>query len=144
MEQSNYQCSITAPVTPQQAYEGIANVAGWWAKNFRGSALNTGDTFTVQFGKTNVTFEITEAVPGKKVIWKVTDCYLDWLNDKTEWNNTSVLWEITSSNGTSKIDMTHIGLKPKMECYNDCKEGWNGHITNSLSRLLTTGAGAPE
>ena len=144
MEQKNYHCSIAANITPEQAYSGIANVAGWWAKNFKGKALNLGDIFTVQFGETNVTFEIIEAIPGKKVVWKVTDCYLHWLNDKTEWNGTTIVWEITTANGMTKIDMTHVGLTPVVECYNDCKKGWDGHITGSLFKLVTEGFGKPE
>jgi hypothetical protein len=106
-------------MTPDEAYAKIANVGGWWAKRFKGKALNMNDTFTVEFGETKVAFEITEAMPGKKVVWKVTDCYLHWLNDKTEWKGTTIVWDITATNGTTKIDMTHVGLKPGIECYND-------------------------
>ncbi len=144
MEQKNYHCSIAANITPDQAYAGIANVAGWWAKSFKGKALNTGDTFTVQFGKTSVAFEIIEAMQGKKVVWKVTDCYLDWLHDKTEWMGTEIVWEITATDGVTKIDMTHVGLTPVVECYNDCRKGWDGHITGSLLKLVTEGVGKPE
>ena len=144
MEQKNYHNSITAAVTPAQAFAGIANVGAWWAKSFKGRAMNPGDKFTVQFGETKVDFEITEAIPEKRVVWHVTDCYLPWLNNKTEWTGTSVEWDISSNAGATQIDMTHIGLFPGVECYEDCKTGWNGHITGSLHNLLTKGAGQPQ
>ncbi len=65
MEQKNYHSSITAAITPQEAFASIANVNAWWAKNFKGRATTLGDTFTVQFGDTKVDFEIVEAIPGK-------------------------------------------------------------------------------
>ena len=144
MEQTNYHCGISAPISPDQAYANIANVAGWWTKSFQGKALATGDTFTVVFGKTNVAFEIIEANPGHKVVWKVTDCYLDWLTDKAEWKDTTIVWELTPENGGTKIDMTHVGLKPGIECYEDCKKGWDGYIAGSLFKLVTEGAGRPD
>ena len=144
MKNLDYHSSIAANVTPKEAFAGIANVGGWWAKNFKGSALKKGDTFTVEFGKTNVNFEITEAIPEKKSVWKVTDCYLDWLNDKKEWKGTEVVWEIASKGAETQIDMTHVGLTPDVECYNDCFAGWNGHINGSLNNLLKDGKGQPE
>jgi len=143
MEKHNYHSNITANVTPQQAYANIANVGGWWAKSFKGSALKEGDTFTVTFGTTSVAFCISEAVPGKKVVWHVTDCYLPWLNDKTEWTNTDIVWELTAQDNATKIDMTHVGLVPGVECYEMCDKGWNGHIYDSLQQLLTKGTGKP-
>ncbi len=144
MEQKNYHSSITAKISPKEAFHSIAMVDAWWAINFNGDATNTGDTFTVQFGDTKVAFEITEAIPEKKIVWKVTDCYLPFLQDKTEWNGTSVDWEISSENDTTRIDMTHIGLVPGIECYEACNSGWNGHILGSLNNLLNGGQGQPK
>jgi hypothetical protein len=42
-------------------------------------------------GRTFVDFEITELIPNKKVVWKVTDCHLPWLKNKKKWNNTEVV-----------------------------------------------------
>ena len=94
--------------------------------------------------KTFVDFLISELVPDKKVIWKVTDCNLHWIKTKKEWNNTEVVFEITSEKNKSKIDFTHIGLVPGVECYNDCEAGWNGHVTKSLADFINEGKGQPE
>ena len=143
MEQKNYHSSITANISAKEAFASIANVNAWWAKNFKGKAQNVGDTFCVQFGDTTVDFEITEAIPNKKIVWKVTNCHLPWLKDKTEWNGTEIIWEISSHGNVTQIDMTHVGLVPEVECYEQCNAGWNRHITGSLFKLITEGTGQP-
>src|SRR5437879_1945118 len=139
MEQHDYHRSIAADMAPQQAYEKIADVSGWWAKDFKGSALKNGDTFTVSFGTTWVEFKIADAEPGKKITWLVTDCHLQWLSDIKEWNNTSVEWAIKPENGGSRIDMIHHGLRPGIECWNACENGWDGHLLSSLQNLVNKG-----
>lgn len=145
MSEQNYQCSITANVSAKEAMDKISQVNLWWVANIEGSSKELNDIFTVRFsGDTFVTFKITEYVPDKKVVWYVTDCYLSWLKDKTEWNNTKVDWEISTDNNSTTINMTHIGLTPEVECYDGCVKGWNQYVKDSLLKLLTTGEGLPQ
>ncbi|HTA84442.1 MAG TPA: SRPBCC domain-containing protein [Bacteroidia bacterium] len=144
MKTQDYHTSISAKVSAEEAIKKINQVNLWWAKNFKGKAEKLNDSFTVQFGKAFVDFKISELVPGKKVVWKVTDCNLEWINNKKEWNGTDVVFELTKKGNLTQIDFTHIGLIPGVECYNDCETGWNGHLKNSLKELLTTGKGSPE
>jgi len=138
----DYTCTIAVDATPQEAIDAIGRVSDWWAKNYKGRSQDTGDVFTVTFGETFVTFRI-EVVPGKKVTWYVTDCNLHWLKDKKEWLDTQAIWEISRQKDTTQIQMTHIGLVPEVECYENCEAGWNEHIKESLYSLLTTGKGTP-
>ena len=144
MKQQNYQCSIAANFTPGDAFDGINQVNEWWAKNFEGSSKKLNDIFTVRFGETFVTFIVTESIFGKKIAWLVTDCYLPWLQDKTEWNGTTVVFDISPFGDETQITMTHIGLVPKVECFGTCEVGWNKHIKGSLFKLLTEHAGVPQ
>src|SRR5438552_2984859 len=116
---ADYQCTTEAPVTPGEAFEKISRVPEWWAADFKGRAQKPGDTFTVRFGETVVDFKIVEAVPGKRVVWQVTDCYINLhrLKDKTEWTGTSIVWEVAPSDGATTVSMTHRGLAPEVECY---------------------------
>ncbi|HSZ85716.1 MAG TPA: SRPBCC domain-containing protein [Puia sp.] len=140
----NYHAAITAKTTAKEAFKNVNRVKDWWAKNLTGNSKKLNDFFTVRFGETFVTFKLIEVVPDKKVVWLVTDCYLHWLSDKKEWMNTKVFFEISEKNGSTKIDMTHVGLTPEVECYKDCKQGWDGHIKQSLYKLITEGKGMPE
>ena len=43
--------------------------------------------------------------------------------NKKEWNNTEVVFEISSESNKTKIHFTHIGLVPGVECYAACEKG---------------------
>jgi hypothetical protein len=144
MTTTDFTTTVVVDQTPQEAFDAIANVNAWWAKSFKGSAKKVNDMFNVTFGDTFVDFKITEAVPGKRVVWLITDCNLHWLKDKKEWNGTQVVWDIAPAGNTTEIVMTHIGLVPESECYDDCYAGWTGHIKGSLYKLLSEGVGQPE
>lgn len=144
MTGKDYSCSIQAPVPVQQAFDRIGQVSEWWAKDFEGRAKEQGDAFTVRFGKTFVDFTIAQADPGKRIVWQVVNCHLDWLKDKTEWKGTSVLWDLSSKNGITTVTMTHRGLVPEVECYGMCEQGWNFYVGKSLLQLFAEGKGDPN
>ena len=144
MIQQDYNISISANVTSQEAFDGICRVSEWWATDFKGNSQKPDDIFTVDFSGTWVTFKVVEFIPNQIIVWLVTDCYLAWINDKKEWLGTRLNWEITTENNTTQISFTHIGLVPGIECYNDCKEGWGFHIGKSLLQLLTEKKGIPN
>lgn len=135
----NYQRTISAPVSASAAFHDINQVSGWWAKHVEGYTESLHDVFTVRFGTTWVTFEVTDMTPYRRIEWLVTDCYLPWLTDTTEWTGTRVVFEISDG----QVTMTHHGLVPQAECYEQCERGWNEHFGESLSRFLTGHVGMP-
>jgi len=135
---NHYQGTIQVDVPLQTAFEGVQRrVSEWWTANLEGSTQTAGDSFTVRFGNTFVTFTIAELVSPRRIVWLVTDCYLHSLTNKTEWLHTVVIWEFAENKGFSEITMTHVGLVPGIECYEMCNAGWNKHFKGSLHRLLT-------
>jgi hypothetical protein len=144
MKNENYNITINVDASAQDAVESICNVAGWWTINLEGNTKNLNDVFTVHFGKTFVTFKITEFIPDKKISWLVTDSVVHSLKDIKEWNDTKVLWDISEENGAAKITMTHVGLTPAVECYDMCKKGWNFFTGESLKKLINEGKGLPD
>lgn len=144
MKKPDYHTSIKAAVTAPEAFEKINDVSGWWAKKFKGRARNVGDAFTVRFGKIRKDFRIVEMVPAKKIVWEVTDCHMPWLANKTEWTGTRVVWRLKALKQGTKVDFTHVGLVPSVECYGDCERGWNFFIHESLLKLLTENKGDPQ
>ena len=141
MKQQDYQKSFSTNVTAKEAFENITNVSDWWTNSFKGSAKNLNDMFEVSFGETKVNFKVIEAIPFKKLVWQVTGCYLDWLKNKTEWNGTKIVWNISEGKKTTQIEMTHVGLVPGIECYKDCEAGWNQYVGESLPKLIASGKG---
>jgi hypothetical protein len=143
MKNENYNCSINAKITAEEAFRNICNVTGWWSKDIDGNTKKLNDVFTYHPGETWVRFEITESVPNKKIVWHVTDCFLHFQNDKTEWKNTDVVFEIAEKENSTQINFTHVGLVPEVECYAGCVKGWDQYFKGSLYKLLTTGKGQP-
>jgi len=144
MVNKSFHTAIIVDATPLEATKKINQVNKWWAKKVKGKSENLNDEFKVDFGETFVDFRITELVPGKKVVWLVTDCNLHWIENKKEWNGTEVVFEVSPSDNKSKIDFTHVGLVPDAECYEDCKIGWSEHITDSLKAFINEGTGMPQ
>ncbi len=144
MENKNFHTTIKVNASAEEAMKKIAQVNLWWAKKFIGKAEKLHDKFSVHFGETFVDFQISEFILDKKVVWKVTDCNLNWINNKKEWNGTEVVFETSEMKDSTQINFTHVGLVPGVECYDDCEVGWNGHITNSLVKFINEGKGMPE
>jgi hypothetical protein len=142
--QTDYHASIVVPASARSAAEAISQVSSWWTKNITGSSNNQDDVFEVRFGDTFSRFKIVENIPGKKIRWFVLDCNLHWLKDKKEWKDTEVLWEISSVGDSTRIDMTHVGLVPGIECFENCNKGWNHYVKESLYKLLMEGRGEPD
>lgn len=141
---NNYHNHIKTGMPVHEVFEKINNVAAWWTPDINGRTHKVNDVFTVSFGDTFVTFRIIEMVTDKKVKWYVTDCNLPFQNDKKEWKDTTVDFEVHAQNGDTQIDFTHIGLAPGAECYDLCKEGWDFYITKSLSKFINEGSGLPQ
>jgi len=145
MEKQNYTASIKVDATPQEVFKSINNVTDWWTENTEGSSQKLNDEFTVRFGDIHYSNQkLVEFVPNKKLVWLVTDSHLNWIKDKQEWTNTKISFEIISKGTYTQLIFTHIGLVPELECYNDCRKGWDQYIKDSLFRLLTSGKGIPD
>jgi hypothetical protein len=129
-------------ISAEEAFKKIMNVVNWWTSSFIGSAEREGDEFKVTFGDTRVYFRVLEVVPNTKMLWQVTNCNLHWLNNKKEWKDTQVLWEVSEEKDGVKITMMHLGLVPAMGCFDNCREGWNEYIGTSLPQYIAAGKGA--
>ena len=143
MEKKDFNCSISANKTPNEAFKAICKVTEWWSKNIEGETEKLNDVFTYRPSETWVTFTITECIPDKKIVWYANDCFLHWQENKKEWKDTKVVFEISKDGNTTKINFTHIGLVPEVECYEGCVKGWTQYIMGSLHKLLTDGKGNP-
>jgi hypothetical protein len=136
---ASYNASIAGNFSVKEAFEGICKVNEWWG-HIEGKTEKTNDLFTYRHNDTWVNFKIT-AFNDNRIVWHVTDCHLPWLNNKTEWLNTDVVFEISKHGNLTEINFTHVGLVPEIECYENCRKGWTHYIKTSLLQLLTTGKG---
>jgi len=144
MKEQDYTTTITVNATAQEAFQGINSVTKWWTENLEGRSQKLDDEFTVQFGDVHVsTQKLVEVIPNKKVVWLVTDSNLNFIEDKHEWTGTKVSFEIFEKDKETQIRFTHLGLAPKVECFDACSNAWGQYIQQSLSGLINTGKGHP-
>ena len=95
MKEQGYDISIAVDATEHEAFNCINSVTKWWTENLEGSSQKLNDEFTVQFGDVHFSKQkLVEVVPDKKVVWLVTDSKLNFIEDKYEWTNTKISFEI--------------------------------------------------
>jgi hypothetical protein len=137
--------SFVVDQSPQDVFDAINNVRGWWSGNIQGSTDKLGAEFTYRYkGLHRSTQRITELVPGKKVVWHVLNARLNFVTDKSEWNGTDIVFEIAKKGDKTQVRFTHVGLLDAFECYGDCSNAWGFYINDSLRGLITTGKGEPN
>lgn len=142
----NFKKTITVQATATAVYHALTQeITQWWTSMFEGSANQQGDTFTICFGDTIFkTLLVQELISQQKVVWLVTNALLDIpeLENKTEWINTKIIWDIAAKAKETEIQLTHIGLNPQVACYDVCANGWH-NFTDSLTAFVNTGKGKP-
>ncbi len=144
MKKQDYSVTILVDATAQQAFDAINSVTKWWTENLDGHSNKSGDEFTVRFGDVHVsTQKITELIPGRKVVWLVTDSRLNFISNKSEWTGTHISFEISEKGSQSGIRFTHHGLVPAIECFGACSNAWSDYIRQSLFNLINKGKGQP-
>jgi Activator of Hsp90 ATPase homolog 1-like protein len=145
MKVPDYTTSFAVDQSPEEVFDAINNVRGWWSGEIDGDTGKLGAEFTYRYKDVQrTTQKITEWVPGKKVVWHVSDAQLNFVKDKTEWNGTDIVFEIIKKGGKTELRFTHAGLVPAFECYGGCSGAWGFYINDSLRSLIMTGKGEPN
>jgi len=144
MNTTDFTATISVDQTPEEAFDAINNVRGWWIDEIEGNSKKLGDEFAVHFADIHYSKQrIVESVPGKRIVWLITESKLNFLTDKKEWDGTKISFEIFLKGDKTQVRFTHVGLVPKIECYRDCSGAWKDYITGSLYKLISPGKGEP-
>jgi activator of Hsp90 ATPase-like protein len=145
MNTRDYTTSFTVDQSPQEVFDAINNVRGWWSGEISGDTDKLGARFKYRYKNVHETTQrITEWVPGTRVVWHVVDSRINFVKDTTEWNNTDIVFEIVRKENKTELRFTHVGLVPTIECYGGCSGAWGFYINDSLRSLITTGLGQPN
>ena len=125
MSSQDYTTSFTVSQTPNEAFDAINNVRGWWSGEVEGNTDKLGAEFTYQVPEAHRSKQkVTELVPGKKVVWHVSDAHLGFVENKSEWKGTDIVFDIAKNGDKTEVRFTHKGLVPAYECYNNCSNAW--------------------
>ena len=144
MNNQSYTTTFLVDQTPEECFAAINNVRKWWSAKPRieVSTYKLGDEFIYRYGDVHYSKQkITELIPGKKVVWLVLDATLSFTKDKTEWNGTEIIFDISKKDDKTEVRFTHKGLVPQVECFDKCSNAWGLYINGSLKSLITTGKG---
>ena len=115
---ASFTAAFAVDQTPEQVFQAINNVRGWWSEDIEGDADKAGNEFTYRYQDAHrCRIRVTELVAGEKVAWRVLDNYFGF---------------------------THVGLVPEYECFDVCSNSWDFYLYTSLRALIRTGRGLPD
>ena len=125
-----------------EVFDAINRVSGWWIGEIEGTYHAEGAVFTYQYQPYHRTVQqVVQLVPGKRIVWKVLESSIHFVEDEAEWKGTTIIFEIEEKDGETEVRFTHMGLTPKLQCYGNCSAGWHHYVETSLPSLLLTGHG---
>ena len=141
MTNKNFTFSFLSKRKPIDIYNFLLTVDQWWIGLYNevviGNYKNVGDEFTFNAGggAHYSKQHLVELIPLKKILWLVTESHLSFLAKKDEWNNTKFGFDISDEEGQTKVQFTHEGLIPMIECYDSCSNAWTQYLKNLEFKL---------
>ena len=145
MKPSNFTTTLLVDETPEEVYNAVNNVRGWWSQEIEGDTDKLNAEFIYHYKDVHISkMKITEFVPGKRITWLVMENHFNFTNDKNEWKGNKIIFEITQKGNKTELQFTQEGLAPTNECYDVCHDAWTNYIQKSLRSLITTGKGQPN
>ena len=145
MHSSDYTITLLADPSQEVVFDAINDIRSWWSEDFEGDATKENDAFAVRFGEIHYSRQsVTTLIPGKKIVWLVTESHLNFINKKNEWTGTEISFELSARGDKTQIRFTHHGLNPGIECFGNCSNGWNYYLQESLLPRINTGSGKPN
>jgi hypothetical protein len=145
MQNQNFNISFLVEQTPNEVFNAINNVRGWWSEELEGNSEKLNDEFSYRHGDFHYSkHKLIEVEQDKRVVWLTIDSKLTFVKEQDEWNGTKMIFEILKEGGKTKLVITHSGLVPAFECFDACSKGWTHYLQNSLLPLICTGTGKPD
>lgn len=142
MANDNFTYTFTAPCTPSEAFSWAAQPNIWWNTMISGSARQVGESFIYEVpGFHYSKFRVRESLEGKKLSWQVIPA--EHRLELREWVGTDVVFEFVELTDGTRVDFTHVGLRPQLACHSVCSTAWGHHLTVGLQALMTGTAARP-
>ena len=144
-DENSYTTAIMVDQSPGEVFKAVNNVRGWWSEEVEGKTDELHAEFFYHYKDVHLAkMKIVELIPNEKIVWFVKDNYFNFVEDKTEWQGTKIVFDISKKGSKTQLVFTHHGLMPEYECYDVCKDAWTSYIQGSLKNLIITGKGQPN
>src|SRR5262249_37485728 len=145
MNRKDYSITFSVDATPEEVFEAINDVSGWWSGEVTGDTAKLGSEFTYRVPGVHYSKQkITESVRGKKVVWHVNDARLEFVKELEEWKGTDIVLEISRKGDKTEMRFTHRGLAPAFECFDSCSLAWDQLVNGNLRQRIATGEPQPS
>ncbi|AWW31100.1 SRPBCC domain-containing protein [Echinicola strongylocentroti] len=145
MDEQSFATSILVDESPEVVFNAINDPRGWWSLQIEGATDQLGGEFFYHYKDVHLSkMKVVEHVANKKIVWLVTENSFNFVEDKTEWVGSKIIFEIEQKDRLTQLKFTHAGLVPAFECYKVCEEAWTNYIENSLYKYITEGKGDPN
>jgi uncharacterized protein YndB with AHSA1/START domain len=136
----DYQSRLAIAASIDAVFDALTTVEGlaaWWTP-VTGDGL-TGGQLTFSFGPASqAVMRVDAAERGVGVRWTNLACHVE------DWVGTTLHFGIEATpEGGTELRFRHAGLTPRLECFSDCKSGWD-HFIPSLRAYVETGVGNPN
>jgi len=138
----SYSFELETSKTPMEVFDLLLEIEKWWSgiydETITGESKKLNDEFSFSAGG-GMHFSrqrLLEQVPGKKIVWEVTESNLSFLNNPKEWEHTKLQFDIVEkANSKTTITFTHEGLAPHIACYEQCSNAWTQYFENLQNKL---------
>lgn len=127
---------FTSSKNAEEIFPILLDVNKWWKgfydEKIDGESKELGDEFTFSAGD-GAHFSIqklVEKIPDKKLVWLVTESNLSFLENKKEWENTKISFDLEETENGTNVKFKHNGLTPEIECFENCSSAWTNYLGN--------------
>ena len=135
MQNQNFTTSFLVDKTPEEVFNAVINIPGWWSGEISGDPNKLGSEFIYRVPDVHYSKQkVTELIQNKKIVWNVADASLTFVKNKDEWKGSDIIFEITKKDDETELRFTHKGLVPEFECYDACSNAWDMLVNGNLKK----------
>ena len=139
MSQADLTVSFTVDADPEAVVAAIGDVASWWTGDIEGDSTHVGDRFTYRYGAMHRSTQVVTELTEQRVVWHVEDGDLAFTSTRDDWVGTDIEFAITATGSGTRVDFTHRGITPEVECYDQCSPAWSHYIGANLAQRIVSG-----
>lgn len=141
-QRNDYTYSFTSDLDPTTAMTLTSDPKTWWNDMIVGDASNVGDVFDFDVpGLHHARFIVSHVDPGQFLASEVKPTHAE--HELAEWSDTRLEFRFAEEAGRTRVEFTHRGLTPALECHRVCSTAWTYHLTAGLEALLNGGKPNP-